>query len=92
MNFNITKKIADKWHIFAKIETNKFGKEQMNISLGNARKLVALIEQEGKEFKGEKYLYIPVFEATPRKQDAHSEAKANGYAPDNSLDDSEIPF
>lgn len=93
MNLNITKKIADKWHVFAKIETNKFGKEQMNISLSNARKLVALIESEGKEFKNEKYLYVPVFEAKPREVDSHSQAKANGFAPEPKFDlNDEIPF
>ncbi len=91
MNLNITKKIADKWHVFAKIETNKFGKEQMNISLSNARKLVALIESEGKEFKNEKYLYIPVYEARPKDIDSHSQAKANAYIAQPDLDDA-IPF
>lgn len=96
MEFNISKKIGDKWQTLIKLAPSKFdaNKLQAAISLSNARILVNLIENEGKEFKGEKYIYLPAFANKP-KIDAHFEAKSNGYQPQDNgvgdLDDA-LPF
>ena len=93
MDLKITKKINDKWVTLSNIRTNQWGKISANISLSNAKKIVEIIEAEGKEYKGDKYIYLPVFENQAKPDlkpiDSHSEAKGNGFMPDDTED---IPF
>lgn len=98
MELNISKKIGGKWKALIRIAPSKFKPEnlQANVSLSDARILVHLIETEGKEYNGEKYLYLPAFENRPKAQ--HTIDKGNAYVksdfdePMPNFDDSEIPF
>ncbi len=82
-----TKNPEGKWWTYGRISTNQFGNEQVSFKLDNLKLLVEQAEAMNKE-----WVNLSIFEKK-EKQNAHYEAKANGYQPQEvNIPDDDIPF